>query len=80
MAHSRASAVNAEGAPKKRLSPRAADEGAGLGQLSLRRHLIRPFGPPSPQGEGFGAVQPDEGFPPGGKLSAKQTDEGAGPG
>ena len=29
------------------------DEGAGPGQLSVRRHLIRPFGPPSPQGEGF---------------------------
>ena len=35
------------------LSAKQTDEGAGLGWLSIRRHLIRPFGPPSPQGEGF---------------------------
>ena len=39
--------------PGGKLSPQATDEGAGLGWLSIRRHLIRPFGPPSPQGEGF---------------------------
>ena len=38
-------------------------------------HLIRPCGPPSPRGEGFTG----EGLPPGGKLSAKQTDEGVVP-
>ena len=36
-----------------KLSAKQTDEGAGLGWLSIRRHLIRPFGPPSPQGEGF---------------------------
>ena len=47
-----------------KLSPQATDEGAGLGQLSLCCHLIRPFGPPSPQGEGFGSLHPPPPLPP----------------
>ena len=41
-----------------KLSAKQTDEGAGLGWLSIRRHLIRPFGPPSPQGEGFTPPSP----------------------
>mgnify|MGYP004660580575 CR=1 FL=1 len=52
-----------------KLSAKQTDEGVGLEQLSVHRHLIRPFGPPSPQGEGFGTVQTVEGFPLGVSLS-----------
>ena len=59
------------GADCRRLPPRGGswhgeavtDEGARLGWLSFRRHLIRLFGSPSPQGEGSGAVQTVDGVP-----------------
>ena len=42
------------------------------GNLGDDEHLIRPFGAPSPQGEGLA----QKGFPLGGKLSPQVTDEG----